>query len=156
MPAQPDQAQQDKHPIESIPFTPVVPSMPQATSTDPPVTPPVPPAAPPTLEDFIIVSGSEFRAIVLLFRTLTATHNALFRQMVDIRAQQDQHTAILSQIQQHLGLAPPQTNIPRPSEPRALAEETIPTEETITADVPPQATHKIAPKPSRPPKNPAP
>ena len=54
-----------------------VPSMPQATSTDPPVTPPVPPAAPPTLEDFIIVSGSEFRAIVLLFRTLTATHNAL-------------------------------------------------------------------------------
>ena len=99
MPAQPDQVQQDERPTESISFTPIVPFMPQATSTDPPVTLPVPPAAPPTLEDFIIVSGSEFRAIVLLFRTLTATHNALFRQMVDIRAQQDQHTAILCQIQ---------------------------------------------------------
>ena len=69
--------------------------MAQATSTDPPATPPVPLAAPPTLEDFITVSGSEFRAIVLLFRTLTATHNALFRQMANIRAQQDQRTAIL-------------------------------------------------------------
>ncbi|KAL6331843.1 hypothetical protein AAG906_020187 [Vitis piasezkii] len=61
--------------------------------------------------------------------------------MRDIRAQQDrysiildQHTAILRQIQQHLGLAPPQTNIPGPSEPRAPTEETIPAEETITAD----------------------
>ena len=95
MPAQPDQVQQDERPTESISFTPIVPFMPQATSTDPPVTLPVPPAAPPTLEDFIIVSGSEFRAIVLLFRTLTATHNALFRQMANIRAQQDQRTAIL-------------------------------------------------------------
>ncbi|WKA03602.1 hypothetical protein VitviT2T_021702 [Vitis vinifera] len=40
-------------------------------------------------------------------------------------------------IQQHLGLAPPQTDIPGPLELRALIEETIPTEETITADVPP-------------------
>ncbi|RVW73688.1 hypothetical protein CK203_054965 [Vitis vinifera] len=65
--------------------------------------------------------------------------------MRDIRAQQDrhsiildQHTAILRQIQQHLGLAPPQTNIPGPSEPRAPTEETIPAEKTITADVPPR------------------
>ncbi|KAL6313114.1 hypothetical protein AAG906_025762 [Vitis piasezkii] len=57
----------------------------QATSTDPPATPPVPPAAPPTSEDFITVSGTEFRAMINLFKTLTATHNALFRQMVDIR-----------------------------------------------------------------------
>ena len=77
--------------------------------------------------------------------------------MREIRVQQDQHSiildqhpAILSQIHQHLGLALPQTDIPRPSEPRALAKE------TITADVPPQATHEIALEPSRPPKNPAP
>ena len=83
--------------------------------------------------------------------------------MRDIRDQQDrhsiildQHTAILRKIQQHLGLTPLQTDIPGPSEPRALAEETIPTEETITADVPPQATHETAPQPSCPPENPVP
>ncbi|RVW13030.1 hypothetical protein CK203_103647 [Vitis vinifera] len=103
--------------------------MPQVASIDPPTTPRVPPTVPPPSQDFITISGSEFLGM---------------------------HTAILSQIQQHQGLAPPQTDIPGPLEPRAAVEETIPAEETITADVPPQATHKIAPKPSRPPKNPAP
>ena len=121
--------------------------MSQATSTDPPATPPIPPAAPPTSEDFITVFGSEFCAMVQLFRTLTTKHNALFRQMVDIRAQQDQHTVILRQIQQHLGLPSPQTNILGPSEPR------VPAEETITTDVPPQATHEAATEPSSPPEN---
>ncbi|RVW27031.1 hypothetical protein CK203_112874 [Vitis vinifera] len=60
------------------------------------------------------------------------------------------------QIQQHLGLAPPQTDIPGPSEPRAPTKETIPIEETITADVPPQAIHETAPEPSCPPENPVP
>ena len=69
----------------------------EATSTDPPATPPVPLAAPPTSEDFIIVSGTKFHAMVLLFKTLTTMHNALFRQMADIRAHQDQHTIILDQ-----------------------------------------------------------
>ncbi|RVW34489.1 hypothetical protein CK203_110301 [Vitis vinifera] len=41
-----------------------MPSMPQATSTDPPATPPVPPAAPPTSEDFITIFGTEFRAMI--------------------------------------------------------------------------------------------
>ncbi|RVW76810.1 hypothetical protein CK203_043093 [Vitis vinifera] len=40
-------------------------------------------------------------------------------------------------IQQHLGLTPPQTYIPGPSEPRTPIEEMIPTEETITTNVPP-------------------
>ncbi|RVW20410.1 hypothetical protein CK203_110620 [Vitis vinifera] len=44
--AQPDQAQQDKHPTETIPSTPTAPSMPQAAFTDPPATPPVSLAAP--------------------------------------------------------------------------------------------------------------
>ena len=67
----------------------------------------------------------EFRAMIHLFKTLTAMHNALFRQLVDIRTQHNQHTAILRRIQQHLGLLPPPyTGIPGPSEPIALAEET--------------------------------
>ena len=101
--------------------------------------------------------------MVLLFRTLNATHDALFRKMRDIRDQQDrhfiildQHTAILRQIQQHLGLAPLQTDIPGPSEPRVPAEEMIPLAETIIADVPPQATHETTPEPSCPPEDPAP
>ena len=80
--------------------------MPQVASTDPPATPPVPPVVPPSSKDFITISGSEFRGMVLLFRTLNATHDALFRKMRDIRDQQDrhsiildQHTAILRQIQ---------------------------------------------------------
>ncbi|KAL6340771.1 hypothetical protein AAG906_027965 [Vitis piasezkii] len=120
--------------------------MPQATSTDPPATPPVPLAIPPPSQDFITISGSEFRGMVLLFRTLNATHDALFRKMRDIQAQQDryyiildQHTAILSQIQQHLSLAPPRSG-----------------EETITADVLPQATYETALEPSCPLENPAP
>ena len=74
--------------------------------------------------------------MIHLFKTLTAMHNALFRQMANIRAQQDQHTTILRQIQQHLRLLPPpQIDISGPLEPIALAEEAIPTEETTRADV---------------------
>ena len=92
----------------------------------------------------------EFHAMVHLLQTLATTHNALFRKMADIRAQQDQHTAILCQIQQHLGLLPPpQTDIPGPLEPIA------PGEETIKADVPSQATHEAAIEPSSPPESPA-
>ncbi|RVW18501.1 hypothetical protein CK203_109042 [Vitis vinifera] len=90
---------QNEYPIESIPPIPTTPSMPQATSMDPPTTLPVPPVAPLTSEDFIIVSGSMFRAMVQLFKTLTAMDNALFWKMANIRAQ--------------------------PSEPRAPAEENI-------------------------------
>ena len=60
--------------------------MPQAASTDPPALPPIPPVVPPPSQDFITISGSEFCGMVLLFRTLNATHNALFRNMRDIQA----------------------------------------------------------------------
>ena len=53
------------------------------------------------------ISSTEFRAMVYLFQTLTTTHNALFRQMDAMRVQLDQHTVILHQIQQHLGILPP-------------------------------------------------
>ncbi|RVW12687.1 hypothetical protein CK203_113890 [Vitis vinifera] len=56
----------------------------------------------------------------------------------------------------HLGLLPPpQTDISRPSEPIAPAEEMTPTKETIRADVPTQATHEVAAEPSSPSENPA-
>ncbi|KAJ9678917.1 hypothetical protein PVL29_020964 [Vitis rotundifolia] len=136
---------------DSIPPAPAAPSMPQATSTDPPTTPPIPPAAPHTSEAPMTISAMEFRAMIQLFKTLTAMHSALFQQMRDIHAQQDQHTVILDQhtaivlqIQQHLGLPPPpQIDIPGPSEPLAPAEETNP----------PQATQEAAIEPSSPPQS---
>ena len=85
VPAQPDQVQQDEHLTKSIPSTLTAPSMPQAAFTDPLATPPVPPAVPPPSQNFITISGSKFRGIVLLFRTLNATHDALFQKMRDIR-----------------------------------------------------------------------
>ncbi|KAL6342255.1 hypothetical protein AAG906_006878 [Vitis piasezkii] len=132
IPAQTEQAQQDVLPAESVPPALTAPSMPEATSTDPPTTPPVPPVAPLTSEASITISATEFRAM-------------------------DQHTAIIRHIQQHLGLfPPPQTDIPGPSEPKALAEESILAEETTRADVPVQATHEAAIRPSSPSESPAP
>ncbi|RVW20690.1 hypothetical protein CK203_112157 [Vitis vinifera] len=105
--------------------------MPEATHTTPSTTPIVPPDAPSTSEASITITATEFYAMVHTFQTLTTTHNALFQKMAAMCAQQDQHTAILHQIQQHLGLLPPpQLDIPGPSKPIALVEETIPTEET--------------------------
>ncbi|KAJ9707466.1 hypothetical protein PVL29_002481 [Vitis rotundifolia] len=80
------QAQQDEHPTDSIPPAPTAPSMPQATSTDPAATLPVPPTAPHTSETPITISATEFRAMIQLFKTLTAMHSALLQQMRDIRA----------------------------------------------------------------------
>ncbi|RVX17152.1 hypothetical protein CK203_003278 [Vitis vinifera] len=54
----------------------------------------------------------------------------------------NQQTAILRQIQQHPGLLlPPQPDLPTSSEPLATAKDTIPAEDTTTAEVqipPPQ------------------
>ncbi|RVW98905.1 hypothetical protein CK203_033780 [Vitis vinifera] len=62
--------------------------------------------------------------------------------MVVIRAHQDQliamqtqHIAILSQIQQHLGiLPPPEHDMPGPSEVTAPSEEATPTEQAIPSE----------------------
>ena len=105
--------------------------MPEATYTAPPTTHVVPPDAPSTSEASITISAIEFRAIVHIFQTLTTTHTALFQHMAAMRAQQDQHTAILRQIQQHLGLLlPPQPDILGPLEPIAPVEETTPAEDS--------------------------
>ena len=81
--------------------------------------------------------------MVHLFQTLTTTHNALFRQMEVMSAQLDQHTIILHQIQQHLGiLPPPRADIPGPSEPVALAED------ATIAEAPIQTTQEATTDPS--------
>nr|CAN67500.1 hypothetical protein VITISV_016513 [Vitis vinifera] len=81
--------------------------MPEATSTVPPTTPPVPPVAPPTLKASITIYAIEFRAM-----------------MEVMRSQLDQHTVILHQIQQHLGIPPPpQPDIPGSLEPVAPAKD---------------------------------
>ena len=67
---------------------------------------------------------------------------ALRAHQEQIIATQTQHTAILKQIQQHLGIpSPPEHAIPIPSEftdplqGPPLAEQTMPLEETTTAEI---------------------
>ena len=50
-------------------------------------------------------------------------------------AMQTQHTTILSQIQQHLGILPPtEHDMPGPSEPTAPSEEATPAEQAIPSE----------------------
>ena len=110
--------------------------MPEATSTTLHVTPIVPPVGPTTSEPSITISASEFHALVHTFQTLTTTHATLFQHMAEMHPHQDQQTAILRQIQQHLGLLPPpQPHLPASLEPLAPAEDTIPAEDTTTVEV---------------------
>ena len=93
------------------------------------------------------------------FQTLTTTHTALFQQMVEMRAHQDQQTTILHQIQQHLGLLPPsQPDLPASSEPLTPAEDIIPPENTTTVEVqipsPQEATTVTPEDASSPPEAP--
>ena len=137
-PPVPPQPEQGKLPTETAPPVPT----PEAISTAPPTTPIVPPVAPTTSEPSITISASEFRALVHTFQTLTTTHTTIFQQMAEMCAHQDQQTAILRQIQQHLGLlSPPQPDLPTSSRPLTIAEDTISLEDTTTIEVrilPPQ------------------
>ena len=133
---------------ETIPPAPASPTsaqlvpMPEAISTASPMTPIVPSVVPTTFEHSITISVLEFHSLVATLQTLSTTHTALFQQMVEMRSQQNQQTAILRQIQQHLGLLPPpQPDLLASSKPLAPVEDTIPAEDTTTAKVqisPPQ------------------
>ena len=116
----------------------------EATSSAPPTTlgtPPVVPAtsAPPPPESTITISASEFKGLCHTLQTLSTTQGVLFQQMLVIRAHQDQliatqtqHTAILRQLQQHLGiLLPPEHDIPSPSELIDPSQEAPPVEQTV-------------------------
>ena len=137
---------------------PAVPStglMPEVASSAPPATPgtsPVVPTTferPPPSESRITISISEFRGLCHTLQTLTTTQSILTQQMAAIRAHQDQliatqtqHTAILGQIQQHLGiLSPLEHDIPISSEPTdpsqgpPLVEQMVPPKETSTGEI---------------------
>ena len=124
-PLVPPQPEHGKLPVETAPLVPTL----EATSAAPPTISTIPPVAPTTSESFM---ASEFRTLVHTFQTLTTTHSTLFQQMVEMHAHQDQQTAILRQIQKHLGLLlSPQPDLPASSAPIALAKDTTPVEVRI-------------------------
>ena len=133
---------QGELPTETIPHAPTSPTstppvpMPQAVFAAPSMTPTVPSVAPTTSEPSITISTSDFHGLIATLQTLSTTHATLFQQMVELRSQQNQQTAILCQIQQHLGLLPPpQPDLPASLEPLAPVEDTIPVEDTTTTKV---------------------
>ncbi|RVW57857.1 hypothetical protein CK203_115853 [Vitis vinifera] len=85
--------------------------------------------APPSSEPRIAISISEYRGLCHTLQALTTSQSILTQQMTALRAHQeqiihsDQHTAILRQIQHHLGiLSTPEHPIPILSEPRAITQ----------------------------------
>ena len=119
-PERPDEPQPVELPVDMRAPAPTVPStgtMPEVAPSDPPTAPGTPPVAPATSESphpsesSIVISSSEFRGLCHTLQTLTATQSILTQQMTALHAHQDQiiatqtqHTAILRQIQQHLGI----------------------------------------------------
>ena len=93
-PPVPPQSEKDKLLAETAPPVPT----PEATSAALPTTPIVPPIVSTTSESSIIISASEFHALVHTFQALTTTHSTLFQQMAEMRAHQNKQTAILRQI----------------------------------------------------------
>ncbi|RVW72559.1 hypothetical protein CK203_060060 [Vitis vinifera] len=61
------------------------------------------------------IPGSEYRALLASFQTLTTTQTAIMERMDHFQIQQDQQTLILREIQQHLGLVPPAPPVAVPS-----------------------------------------
>ena len=112
------------------PTVPSIGSMLEVASSAPHVAPRTPPVVlaasePHPSESSVAIPISEFRGLCHTLQTLTTTQRILTQQMAAIHAHQDQliatftqHTAILRQIQQHLGiLSPSEHDIPIPSEP---------------------------------------
>ena len=88
---------------------------------------------------------SEYRELCRSLQTLTASQSSLAQEMAAIRACQEQmfatqtqHTAILRQIQHHLGIiSPPEHSIPIPPEPSQappFVHQTMPPEEPTTGE----------------------
>eukprot|EP00261_Vitis_vinifera_P034743 XP_019075986.1 PREDICTED: uncharacterized protein LOC109122742 [Vitis vinifera] len=92
-------------PSTSAPSEPVL----EAASSD------APPTVPPTAEPPITILGSEYRALLASFQTLTTTQTAIMERMDHFQIQQEQQTLILREIQQHLSLVPPAPPVAVPS-----------------------------------------
>nr|CAN62613.1 hypothetical protein VITISV_006462 [Vitis vinifera] len=110
--------------------------------------PPVTPASsePSTsAEPRMAIPISEYRELCHSLQTLTASQSSLAQEMAAIRAcqqqmfaTQTQHTAILRQIQHHLGIiSPPKHSIPIPPEPSQappIVHQTMSSEEPTTGE----------------------
>ena len=121
-PLVPPQTEQGEFLTKTIPPTPASPTLappvprPEANSIALPITHTIPPVAPTIFEPSITIFASEFHSLIHTFQTLTTTHAAIFQQMAEMRAHQDQ---------QHLRLLPPpQTDLPASLEPLAPVEDT--------------------------------
>ena len=120
------------------PIPEVAPSASPATPQTPPVIPTTT-EPPSSSEPRIAISMSEYRGLCHTLQTLTTSQSILTQEMTTLRAHQEQilatqtqHTAILRQIQHHLGI-PLTLEHPTPiiSEP---TEHTLPSEEPTTGD----------------------
>ena len=122
----------------------VAPYAPQATPQTPPVIPPISEPCPST-EPRIAIPIIEYRRLCHTFQALATSQSILTQQMTVLRAHQEQiiatqtqHTAILRQIQHHLGIisalehAIPST--PEPSQALPFVEKTMPLEEPTTGE----------------------
>ena len=107
---------------EPIPEVP--PSAPQATPQPPPIIPPTSGPSP-SAEPRIVIPIIEYRGLCHTFQALATSHSILTQQITTLRAHQEQivatqaqHTAILRQIQHHLGIiSAPEHAIPSPPKP---------------------------------------
>ena len=142
-------------PAPAVPSTGLMPEVAPSARPATPGTPLVIPSTleppPPPSEPRIAISIFEFRGLCHTLQTLTTSQSILTQQMTTLRAHQEQiiatltqHTAILRQIQRHLGiLLPPEHAIHIPSEltdpPQGppLAERTMPPKELTTGEIKP-------------------
>ncbi|WJZ95343.1 hypothetical protein VitviT2T_014119 [Vitis vinifera] len=108
----------------SDPIPEVPPSAPQATPQPPPVTP-LTSKPSPSAEPRIAIPIIEYRGLCHTFQALATSQSILTQQITALRAHQEhivatqaQHTAILRQIQHHLGIIlAPEHAITSPPEP---------------------------------------
>ena len=128
--------------IEPIPE--VAPSAPQATPRTPPVIPPILEPSP-SSEPRIAISIIEYRGLCHTFQASAISQSILTQQITALSAHQEQiiatqtqHTAILRQIQHHLGiLSTPEHPIPIPPEPLqapSFVHQTMPPKEPTTGE----------------------
>ncbi|RVW78734.1 hypothetical protein CK203_059334 [Vitis vinifera] len=133
-PEQPEEPQPVEIPADMRAPAPIMPStepIPEVAPSAPPATPRTPPVIPATSEPSssseprIAISISEYRGLCHTLQTLTTSHSILAQEMTALRAHQEQiiatqtqHTAILTQIQHHLGIpSAPEHPMPVLSEP---------------------------------------
>ena len=129
---QPQEPQPIETPADTRAPAPAVPSaepIPEVAPSASPATPRPPPVIPAISEPFSSFEPrttiSEYRALCHTLQTLTTSQSILTQEMAALRAHQEQiiatqtqHTAILRQIQSHLGIpSAPQHQMPAPLEP---------------------------------------